>query len=141
MHTTPRDANLLGALGLAVADRLEDAAELAGGTTAAGALIALAGTSARGTIDALARVVGLSHSGTVRLVDRLERDGLVERRRSQSDRRVNALHLTEKGREILAAARAAREQAMDELTRPFRAGEEEELCALLRELLGVPHPS
>jgi DNA-binding MarR family transcriptional regulator len=85
--------------------------------------------------------VALSGTMIVQLVDGLERDGLVERRRSQSDRRVNALHLTEKGREILAAARAAREQAMDELTRPFRAGEEEELCTLLRELLGVPHPS
>lgn len=85
--------------------------------------------------------VALSGTMIVQLVDALERDGLVERRRSQTDRRVNALHLTEKGREVLAAAHAAREQAMDELTKPFSGDEEEELCTLLRELLGVPQPS
>jgi DNA-binding MarR family transcriptional regulator len=81
--------------------------------------------------------VALSGTMIVQLVDALERDGLVERRRSQADRRVNALHLTEKGREVLAAARAARERAMVELTKPFAGDEEEELCTLLRELLGV----
>jgi len=82
----------------------------------------------------------LDLSGTmiVQLVDGLERDGLVERRRSRSDRRVNALHLTEKGREALVAAQAARELVMTELTAPFGAGEEAELCELLRALLGQP---
>ena len=75
MHTPAWDANVLGAFGLALADRLAAAAEPAGGVSAAEALVALAGTAAGGSIDALARIVGLSHSGTVRLVDRLERDG------------------------------------------------------------------
>ena len=89
----------------------------------------------------LAEEVALSGTMIVQLVDALEADGLVERRRSQSDRRVNALHLTERGREVLAAAHAARERAMDALTKPLAGGEEEELCRLLREVLGVPQPS
>src|SRR5919198_208011 len=83
----------------------------------------------------------LSGTMIVALVDGLERDGLLERRRSRSDRRVNLLHLTKKGREALTAAQAARERAMGELTKPFGPGEEEELCELLRRLLGVPQPS
>ena len=45
----------------------------------------------------LSAVVGLSHSGTVRLVDRLEADGLLERRRG-ADQRSAALLLTPAGR-------------------------------------------
>jgi MarR family transcriptional repressor of emrRAB len=97
MHTTARDANLLGALGTVLSDALADAAGLAGGASPAAALVALHGTSAGGTIDALAGRIGLSHSGTVRLVDRLARDGLVERRRG-ADQRSAALVLTPRGR-------------------------------------------
>lgn len=97
MHTSARDANLLGALGAVLSDALADAAELAGGTSPAAALVALHGTSAGGTIDALAGRIGLSHSGAVRLVDRLARDGLVERRRG-ADQRSAALVLTPQGR-------------------------------------------
>ena len=50
------------------------------------------------------------------------------------------MHLTDKGRETLAAADAAREQAMDQLTQPFGDDDEEELSRLLRELLGVSQP-
>ncbi|HEX5619377.1 MAG TPA: MarR family transcriptional regulator, partial [Solirubrobacteraceae bacterium] len=97
MHTAARDANLLGALGTVISDALADAAELGGGSSPAAALVALHGTSAGGTIDALAGRIGLSHSGAVRLVDRLERDGLVERRRG-ADQRSAALVLTPQGR-------------------------------------------
>jgi MarR family transcriptional regulator, negative regulator of the multidrug operon emrRAB len=97
MHTSTRAANLLGALGIVLSDALSDAAEPAGGTTTATALVALAGPSAGASIDALAGVVGLSHSGTVRLVDRLVADGLAERRRG-ADQRSAALVLTPAGR-------------------------------------------
>jgi MarR family transcriptional repressor of emrRAB len=97
MHTPARDANLLGALGTVLSDALADAAELAGGASPAAALVALHGTSAGGTIDALAGRIGLSHSGAVRLVDRLVREGLVERRRG-ADQRSAALVLTPQGR-------------------------------------------
>ena len=82
----PRDANLLGALGLAVADRLA-------GDSTAEALVALNGRRAGSTIEALSRVTGLTHSGTVRLIDRLAGGGLVERRRG-ADQRSVAVYLT-----------------------------------------------
>ena len=75
---------------MALSDALDDAAELVGGPSTATALVALHGTSSGGTIDALAGRIGLSHSGAVRLVDRLAGDGLVERRRG-ADQRSAAL--------------------------------------------------
>jgi DNA-binding MarR family transcriptional regulator len=102
------EANVLGALALVLADRLEEAARRAGGASAAAALVSLYGTRAGARIDALARVAGLSHSGAVRLVDRLVADGLVERRRG-ADQRSAALHLTPAGRR--AARRVLAERA------------------------------
>src|SRR5262245_45165196 len=64
----------------------------------------------------LADELGLSGTMVVQVVDTLERVGLVERRRSTSDRRVNVVHLTERGAEIERAAMAARAETMGELS-------------------------
>ena len=137
MHTTAWDANVLGAFGLALADRLAAAAEPAGGVTAAEALVALNGLAAGGSIDALARVVGLSHSGTVRLVDRLARDGLVERRRG-ADQRSAALVLTPAGRRTARSVLTRRNAEMHSVIGLLTAGEQRGLLAaaerVLREL-------
>lgn len=116
---SPRDANLLAALGLALAERLAAALppELSG--SAAEALVSLHGRRSWTSIDGLARIVGLSHSGTVRLVDRLATAGMLERRRG-GDQRSAALHLTPAGhraaRRILAERRAAMHSATVFLT-------------------------
>jgi DNA-binding MarR family transcriptional regulator len=52
----------------------------------------------------LADRVMLSPSGLTRLVDQLERDGLVKRRRSDEDARVVFAHLTEDGRAVIRQA-------------------------------------
>lgn len=54
----------------------------------------------------LATSVLLSQSGLSRLVDRLERDGLVERERCTADRRGFHVRVTEAGRALLEQARA-----------------------------------
>jgi DNA-binding MarR family transcriptional regulator len=50
---------------------------------------------------ALGRRLRIDKSPMVGLLDDLERLGLAERRRSDSDRRVQAIHLTRKGRAVL----------------------------------------
>ena len=50
---------------------------------------------------ALGRRLRIDKSPMVGLLDDLERVGLAERRRSESDRRVQAIHLTPKGRRVL----------------------------------------
>ena len=49
----------------------------------------------------IAERVLLSHSGLSRLIDRIEDQGLVERRQCESDRRAFFVALTDQGREML----------------------------------------
>jgi DNA-binding MarR family transcriptional regulator len=110
-----RDANLLGALALAVTDELQQAAASAADLTStqAGALNILAQSPGR-TIRELSDVLELSHPGTVRLIDRLQDDGLVERR-SGTDARSVALHVTPAGRRVWNRQRHAREARLEEI--------------------------
>jgi DNA-binding MarR family transcriptional regulator len=99
-----RAANLLGAVALAVSDGIRAATdEPADGLTRPepAALVTLAHHPGQ-SVGALARTLGLTHSGAVRLADRLVAAGLV-RRMSGGPGRTLALHLTEPGR--LAAGR------------------------------------
>ncbi|MEV4620863.1 MarR family transcriptional regulator [Asanoa sp. NPDC049573] len=110
-------ANLLGAVSLALTDAAAGAvaaasdgtAAVAGNPTAAAALSALLHFLHRPSIDQLRRVLGLTPSGTVRLVDRLAEAGLVTRGPG-GDGRSRSVALTPAGRaaaERLSAARAA----------------------------------
>jgi DNA-binding MarR family transcriptional regulator len=49
----------------------------------------------------IAERVLLSHSGLSRLIDRIEKQGLVERRMCETDRRAFFVSLTDEGREML----------------------------------------
>jgi DNA-binding MarR family transcriptional regulator len=135
-HTSARQANLLGTLSLAVTGRVEAAVATGSphGPSAPAALAALAGYLGGEPIDALARVLGLTHSGAVRLVDRLAGAGLVERRRGGDGRSV-AVTLTPAGRRAAAEIRAARERALAEALSVLGAEERRALTALHEKLL------
>jgi DNA-binding MarR family transcriptional regulator len=72
----------------------------------------------------------------VELVDALEAAGLVERRRDPADRRLNAVHVTGGGRDVLERATAVLLAANEDLTRPIGEAGDRELRSLLRKLLG-----
>jgi DNA-binding MarR family transcriptional regulator len=76
----------------------------------------------------LADGVLLSRSGTTRLVDRLERDGLLERDTCTSDGRGCFAVLTDKGEELLMRARATHLDGIRE--RFLRHFDQDELDAL-----------
>lgn len=133
---TDRTANLLGALGLAVADRIaataRDILQHAGETPAA---LVVIGYGLGPSNDQLRRILGLSHPGTVRLIDRLVADGLVERRQAK-DKRAVALYLSDKGegtREQLLRGRLA---VIRPLIAPLSDAEQECFAALLHKILG-----
>ena len=105
-----RAGNLLGATALAVTDRLA-------ATPRDAALLALDDWLAGASVDALAQVVGLTHSGAVRLADRLAADGLLERARG-SDARSVALRLTAAGGAEAARLRRERATALETLLAP-----------------------
>ena len=111
MTELDRAGNLLGALSLSVADRTAEAVGDAAGQseTASIALSALDQFLGEPSLDRLRRVLGLTPSGAVRLVDRLEAAGYVTRRPSAEDARSVSVRLTASGRR--AARRVARARA------------------------------
>jgi DNA-binding MarR family transcriptional regulator len=84
--------------------------------------------------QALAVQLGLLPSRLVVLVDELEREGLLERRRDPNDRRHYALHLTAAGEQRLSdIGRVARSHAEDYLA-PLDQQDRVALAALLTRL-------
>jgi MarR family transcriptional regulator, negative regulator of the multidrug operon emrRAB len=124
-----RAANLLGAHALVVADRMREAAGME--LSSAAVLTALETFAGGASIDALRRVLGLSHSGGVRIVKRLEAEGLVAREPDPADRRAVRLHLTGDGRREARRLLAARQAALT----PLLAGLGERETAALERLL------
>jgi MarR family transcriptional repressor of emrRAB len=135
-----RAANLLGAHALVVADRMRDAAGME--LSSAAVLSALETFADGASIDGLRRVLGLSHSGGVRIVKRLEAEGLVAREPDPADRRAVRLHLTEAGareaRRLLAARQAALTPLLAGLGERESAALERLLERLLAGALGEP---
>jgi MarR family transcriptional regulator, negative regulator of the multidrug operon emrRAB len=128
-----RAANLLGAHALVVADRMREAA---GMELSSAAVLTCLETFADGaSIDALRRVLGLSHSGGVRIVKRLEADGLVAREPDPADARAVRLHLTREGEREARRLLTARQAALTPLLAGLGGRESAALERLLERLL------
>jgi MarR family transcriptional repressor of emrRAB len=134
----PREANLLGAVSLAVADRVRAAAErgAAQGGSAPAALVSLAGYLDGSPIDSVRGPLRLTHSATVRVVDRLVAAGLA-RRREGPDRRSVAVELTPAGHSAAAEALRARRQALEEALAGLDADERVQLARLHEKVLAT----
>ena len=134
--------NAFGALSRAVADRMQEAmAGVAGhGASGPAALVALDGPAGGTSIDALRRILGITHSGAVRLVDRLAGVGLVERRVGP-DARTVSLHLTPTGRRTARRVLAAREAALEQVLAATSAAQREQLKSLLSVLISGLEPT
>lgn len=130
-----RSLNLLGAFALSLTDavNLAIAADVGQGGETCAAIVSL-GTEPGISINRLRQILGLSHPGTVRLVDRLVAQNLVERR-SGTDGRTVALFLTSAGidrrQTILNQRRSPIQLAMDSLT----PNEQQQLTVLLEKML------
>jgi MarR family transcriptional regulator, negative regulator of the multidrug operon emrRAB len=127
--------NVLGALALALTDRLRASAAAERGGTASAALVHLS-KYGDGTIDALRRPLELSHSACVRLVDRLAEQDYVVRRPGKDARSV-AVRLTAKGRNAARAILRRREDALGEALAALTAREQAQLGALVGKLLAA----
>jgi len=135
-------ANLLGALGSAIADRVRAAAtEAAGGAlNDASALSALLHFLDGPRIDRLAQVLGLTSSGTVRLVDRLQRQGLA-RRSAGADARATTVALTAAGRARAEEISRARTAVLERALAALSPAERDQLGELAgKVLVGVIRP-
>lgn len=134
----PHLTNVLGALALALADSIRDATEAAVGMTGAApaALVALQEfLSGRPTED-LAQAMGLTHSGAVRLVDRLGDAGLVARQPGR-DGRSGAIMLTARGRAVSRRISEARAAAIGAALEGLTGKDRRALLALAETLVAT----
>jgi DNA-binding MarR family transcriptional regulator len=135
MNDFSPEANVLGALALVVADRTSDAVAAAAGqsVTGAAALSALHHFLDRPTIDLLRRVLGLTPSGAVRLVDRLAEAGYVARGQG-TDGRSRTVTLTAEGRRAAERVAQARAEVLSDTLAVLSPADRATLASLLGRL-------
>jgi MarR family transcriptional regulator, organic hydroperoxide resistance regulator len=85
----------------------------------------------------LAQVADLAPATVTQMLDGLEAMGLVERRRSERDRRVVTCSLTDGGRELITRKRAHWEGRWREALSDFRSDELETAARVLDRLRGM----
>jgi DNA-binding MarR family transcriptional regulator len=83
----------------------------------------------------LARAVGLSSASATRLLDRLEENGLISRRRGTDDRRRVEIDLQPEGRRIVDQTRVLKGSDVDRGVRAMTSQERQRVTGALRLLV------
>jgi MarR family transcriptional regulator, negative regulator of the multidrug operon emrRAB len=119
-----------------VADRMNTAVEAIAtlGPSAPPALVAMHEFLDGASITQLSSVLGLTHSGTVRLVDRLAAEGLVERIGAEDGRAVSVV-LTQRGLRTAARILQTREKSLASVLSALSPDEVDNLAAALDTML------
>jgi DNA-binding MarR family transcriptional regulator len=86
------------------------------------------------TMSRLAEMLDVSVASATGIVDRMEKKGVIERRRSDEDRRVVQVYVTEKGEQVFTQMQAERQSNMMKMISKIS---DADLRALLRGLRAV----
>ncbi len=132
---------LLKRLGMAAKEQSMDAYEEAGLHPYHHAILALLDEGSRETQGAIAEALGYDKGQLVGLLDELEGDGLVERRRDTVDRRRQTVTITAAGRKTLERLRALSLEIEDDFLAPLSASERTELHGLLLRIASAHLPN
>jgi DNA-binding MarR family transcriptional regulator len=124
-------AHLLKRLGMEIKEAYHEAFEAAGASPFQYSVLAVLEESPRETQATIADSLGYDRSWLVGLLDELEEQGLIERRRDPDDRRRHLVSLQPAGKQKLAELRAVSKRVEDE----FLASLEPEQRASLHQLL------
>jgi MarR family transcriptional regulator, negative regulator of the multidrug operon emrRAB len=123
--------DLIGAAALAISGAVWSALGLEqSGTAALNVVLAEPGISIRG----LSHVLGLSHSATVRVADRLQREGLITRDWAGPGRTI-AVKVTGRGRQRALDAAARRTQVLQQAASGLTAAQRQSLHELLQQVV------
>ena len=93
------------------------------------------GTGIASTAADFCRTIQHDPGAMTRVVDRLEKTGLLRRVRAPEDRRAHRLELTDAGRKMLPAIKAAAVRASNHMLRDFSRAEAQQLITSLKRLL------
>lgn len=86
-------------------------------------------------VSDLAQMLGTKPSSATLSVQRLEREGLVQRAREDSDERVVKVSLTEKGLNVYRVWREERRKALAEILLPLNPTEQRQFLDMLRKII------
>ena len=84
----------------------------------------------------LAEMLEMDRASTGRMIDRMEKNGWVERRPDRADRRINRLHLTDEARKVHTVMWAIAEETVDDALSPLSAPEREKYAELTAKVKG-----
>jgi len=129
--------NVVGAMIVALGDRMRDATEDAAAMSGAlpAALVSLHEWAGGRTVDTLSGGLRLSHSRTVRVVDRLAAAGLATRERDPADGRGVLVRLTPAGVAAAERVQLARGAALEAALAGLGAAERGALAELASSVL------
>lgn len=130
-------SNLLGAFATSLSGSIEtQIAALQGRSLNHEAALVASHYHPEETIDSLSKVLNLTHSGTVRLVNTLEQSGLLQRHKSQRDARSVVLCTTDAGAERVAQILQQRDSAIQQVLRHLTAAQKQQFMGLLEVAMG-----
>ena len=127
-------AFLLGRLGYSVKMQVVGEFEEVGFNPYHYSVLALLDEGACETQVTIAEALNLDRSSLVGLLDTLEQNGLVERRRDPNDRRRHVVSLTTQGRRQLASFRKLAQRVEEEILAPLDDDDRATLHRVLLEL-------
>jgi DNA-binding MarR family transcriptional regulator len=131
---------LLKRLGFAAKERALQAYDGTGLHPYHYAVLLVLGEGSRETQGAIADTLGYDRGQLVGLLDELEEQGLVERRRDPNDRRRHIVRLTPDGRRMLRRLRALARRIEDDFLAPLTDEERANLHRLLLRLAETHEP-
>ncbi|WP_024610246.1 MarR family transcriptional regulator [Pseudoalteromonas sp. TB64] len=131
-------SNLIGTFATSVSNDIEkQIAELGGRSLSHEAALVTIYNHPNETIDVLSKVLGLTHSGAVRLINTLEKEELVKRQKSLKDARSVVLRTTDKGSKRVELILSNRETATSKILSNFNTEQKQSFLSLIEIALGT----
>ncbi|KGJ87211.1 MarR family winged helix-turn-helix transcriptional regulator [Colwellia psychrerythraea] len=130
-------SNIIGAFATTISTDIEkEVSELGGRSLSHEAALVAIHNHPNETIDVLSKVLALTHSGTVRLINTLEKEGLVMRCRSAQDARSVVLCTTNDGNVRVQLILDSRERVALKLLENFNDEQKQSFLELLVIAMG-----
>lgn len=130
-------SNLIGAFATMVSTKVEtQILDLGGRSLNHEAALVAIHNHPNETIDVLSKVLGLTHSGVVRLINMLEKEDFVVRHKSTKDARAVVLQITDKGTYRVKEILLSREKVTSKVLASFDDAQKQALVELLETAMG-----